>query len=193
LEVNLLGAFNEDKAMAQLAEILALKCGVSPEKARQIRVAAVLHDIGKRKIPADILNKSCKLTAEEFDVVKTHTTLGAAMLESIQGELGIMARTIARYHHERYDGSGYWGKHLGELPYYVEFVAIADVFTALVCGRPYKQPWPPEDALAYIENQADIQFSAVLVGIFLPLVCNDSRVSAIFDCFRGGGEHSGGY
>ena len=181
-----MSVFNENRAMAQLAEIVALEYGVSPEKARQIRIAAVLHDIGKRKIPTDIINKPGKLTTEEFEIMKSHTTLGAAMLESLQGELGLMARTIARYHHEHHDGSGYWGKHLYELPHYVELVAIADVFTASVCGRAYEEPWLPEDALTYIETQADIWFSSALVGVFIPLVRRDSRVSAIFDCLRGG-------
>jgi HD-GYP domain-containing protein (c-di-GMP phosphodiesterase class II) len=68
---------NEDKATARLSELLALECGICPPVAGQIRTAAALHDLGKQKIPASILNKPGKLTLKEFEIVKTHTTLGA--------------------------------------------------------------------------------------------------------------------
>ena len=173
-------AFHEDKAVGRLAEIIALECGISPAKSRQIRIAATLHDIGKQKVQ-HLVNKPGKLTAVEFEIMKTHTTIGAAMLETFQGELGEIAVNIARWHHENLDGSGYFGKSLGELPYYVEMVALADTFTALCVQRPYKKPWPPEEALAHIQSQAGIRFSAVLVELFIPLVRNDSRVAAIFE------------
>ena len=173
-------AFHEDKAVGKLAEIIALECGINPAKARQIRIAASLHDIGKQKIQ-HLVNKPGKLTAAEFEVMKTHTTIGAAMLKTFQGELGEMAFNIAKWHHENWDGSGYFGKRLSELPFYIEMVAIADTFTALCVQRSYKEPWPPEEALAYIQSQADIRFSPALVDIFIPLVRNDSRVKAIFE------------
>ena len=173
--------FNEDKAVGRLAEILALECGMQAKVARQIRVAAVLHDIGKQKIPTEILNKPGKLTADEFEVMKTHTNLGAAMLETVHSELGVMARTIARYHHEKWDGTGYWGKFLCELPPYVEIVAIADIFCALFCSRQYKDAWPSEDVLTYIEKLAGTHFNPALISIFIPLVQNDSRVAEIFE------------
>ena len=171
---------DEEKVVARLAEIIALECGIAPAKAKQIRVAASLHDIGKLRIPAEILNKPGKLTAAEFDVIKTHTTLGEAMLKSIQGELGELARLIARYHHEWYSGRGYWGRFTHEFPAAVSITAIADVFTALCFDRPYKSAWPPEEALAYIQKQSGAQFDPLLVEVFLPLVRDDSRVSAIF-------------
>jgi putative two-component system response regulator len=185
--------FHEDKAVGELSEVVALACGVCPAKARQIRIAASLHDIGKQKLQR-LVKKPGKHTAAEFEVMKTHTTLGAAMLATFQGELGEMARTIARWHHENWDGSGYFGKYLCELPYFVEMVAIADTFTALVCKRPYKQPWPPGEALAYIETQANIRFSPALVDIFIPLAQNNSRVAAIFEPVfgnKGGERHTG--
>jgi len=173
-------AFHEDKAVGRLAEIIALECGISPAKARQIRIAASLHDIGKQKIQ-HLVNKPGKLTDAEFEVMKTHTTLGAEMLATFQGELGEMAVNIARWHHENLDGSGYFGKRLSELPSYIEMVALADTFTALVCTRSYKKSWPPEEALAYIQSQVDIRFNIVLVEMFIPLVRSDKRVKAIFE------------
>ena len=166
--------------MGRLAELVALECGVRPAVASQIRIAATLHDIGKQKIPRDILNKPGKLNAQEFDIIKTHTVLGAEMLSSMRGELGEMARACCLYHHEYWNGGGYLGRFTDDLPFYIPFVAISDVFTALVCERSYKQAWPPSEAIAYIQNQADTQFSPVLVGIFLSLVRIGSRVSAIY-------------
>lgn len=164
-----MGQMNEDKAVARLAELVALECGVHPVVAKQIRTATALHDVGKVKISTSILNKPGKLNEQEFEIIKTHTRLGAKILSGIEGGLGAMARLIALYHHEWYDGGGYWGWHTCELPGYVSIAAISDVFTALIRERPYKAAWPPDEALAYIENQAGRQFSPALVKAFLPL------------------------
>jgi len=172
--------FNEDKAAANLTEIVALECGVHSAVAKQIRAAAVMHDIGKQKIPDSILKKPGKLTEQEFEVVKTHTRLGAEMLASIQGSLGKMARLTALYHHEWWSGDGYWSRRTDELPAYISIISISDVFTALVCERPYKHAWPPEEALGYINNQAGTQFSPALVRAFIPLARHDSRIRAIY-------------
>jgi putative nucleotidyltransferase with HDIG domain len=172
---------NEAKAVARLAEIVAPECGIPLSEAKKIRAAAALHDIGKQKIPKGILEKPGALTPEEFEIMKTHTTPGAAMLKSIQGELGEMARLTALYHHERRDGHGYWGKPAGDLPLYVPLTSIVDVFTALICEREYKHGRPPDEALAYIQNQSGAMFSPALVKVFLPLARNDARVQAIFE------------
>ena len=184
--------FHEDKAVGMLTEIIALEYGISPAKARQIRVAATLHDIGKQKEEIhQLVNKPRKLTNTELEKVKKHTIIGAEILANFQGDLGEMASNIAHWHHENVDGSGYFGKYLSELPYYIEMVAIADTFTALVCERPYKTSWPPEEALAYIQSQADIRFSSALVELFLPLVRNNKQVAAIFMPIVGGECHAG--
>jgi response regulator RpfG family c-di-GMP phosphodiesterase len=133
--------YNEDKAMAYLTEMLALECGCSSTAARQIRNAAVLHDIGKQKICPSIINKPGKLTAEEYEILKMHTKLGAEMLSVMQGEQGKIAVELALHHHERHDGKGYWCKHTGELPIYVPMTVLADVYVALVSERPYKTAW----------------------------------------------------
>jgi putative two-component system response regulator len=141
----------------------------------------MLHDVGKSGVPASILNKPGKLSAREFEIMKEHTRLGAEMLTSLQGDLGIMAQNIAEFHHEWYDGSkSYWGKRARDLPAYVSIVSICDVFTALVAKRPYKEPWPPKDAIAYIQNKAGTQFCPELVRVFTRMIRNDSRVPAIF-------------
>jgi putative two-component system response regulator len=173
--------FNENKAVGLLSEIIALEHGYTPEKARMIRNAAALHDIGKQKIDSGILNKKGKLNTNEFEIIKTHTWLGAKMLKSIQGELGEMARLCCFAHHEWYNGCGYRNIPACSLPEYISFVAIADVFTALLSPeRPYKIAWPPEDALDYIQNQAGTQFCPLLVKDFIFLIRNDKRVQSIF-------------
>jgi HD-GYP domain-containing protein (c-di-GMP phosphodiesterase class II) len=172
--------FNEEKAVGQLAAILALECGATAAEAKRIQTAAILHDVGKQRIDPAILNKPGKLTAAEFEIVKTHTTIGFEMLRSIQGELGEWARQIALLHHERWDKTGYWGKTPAEVPFYIQYVSLADVFTALVSVRSYKAAWPPEDALEYIRSQSGEQFNPLLVDVFVPLARTDERVKSIF-------------
>lgn len=173
--------FNEDKAVGQLAELMALECGYSPAEAKKIKTAAVLHDVGKKKIDKRILEKPGKLTAREFKIMKTHTKLGAEMLSEIQGDIGEMARLICEYHHEFENGKGYWGINASYLPDYVKVVSLADVYTALISSeRPYKKAWSQEDALAYIKEKAGTQFKTVLANDFVHLIRYDSRVPAIF-------------
>ena len=147
-----------------------------------LRIAAALHDIGKLHIPKNIRDKPGELEAREYEVMKTHTKLGAAILSSIQGEIGVMARTVCLHHHEWHDPAfgGYWGIPAHTLPGYVPIVSITDVLTALVSERSYKAAWKLEDALAFINKQAGTQFSAELVDFFVPLIQSDNRVPAIF-------------
>ncbi len=169
---------NEEKAVANLSEALALELGISPKAARLIRNASVFHDIGKDKLPHKILNKPGPLDEQEFEIVKTHTVIGAEMLRSLQGDLGEMARLIARYHHEYYDGGGYWGVHMGNLPGYVAIVSIADVYIALTSERVYKHAWPQGDALEYIKSKAGTQFKLSLVDAFVSLITQDCGIPA---------------
>jgi putative two-component system response regulator len=170
----------EEKAVGRLSELLALDYGICPEKARHIRTAAALHDVGKLRLPAALLNKPGKLDAHEFEVIKTHTVLGAKMLQGLQGELGVMARTCCLYHHEWWNGCGYCGRRIDELPLYVSITAISDVYIALISKRPYKHAWPQHEAMAYIQSKAGTQFNPALVKGFLSLIRSDSRVPAIF-------------
>ena len=171
----------ENAAVGILSEILALECGYNPQKARQIRIAAALHDCGKKYIPDYIKNKPGKLTPQEFEVMKTHTKLGYDLLCCLCGDLGEMARNIAFYHHEFWQGQGgYWGVPSSSLPRYVGIVSICDVAVALLYRRVYKPSWPPEEILAYIKSMAGIQFCPDITDKFISLVRHDARISAIF-------------
>ena len=101
------------------------------------------------------------------------------MLKSIQGDIGQMIRDICLFHHEWFNGNGYWGKRLNELPLYISFVAISDVFSALISKRSYKDAWPPNEAMQYIQNQAGTQFCPELVNTFISLVQNDNSIPVI--------------
>jgi putative two-component system response regulator len=175
--------------VARIAEIMALEQGVSSASASQIRAASVLHDIGKIRIPAAILNKPGKRDAREFEIMKTHTTMGAELLSSITGNLGTMSRAACLWHHEHHNGGGYWGKTSPELPPYVPIISIADVFVALVSRRPYKEAWPLKQAVEYIENQAGTQFSPELVKLFTALIRLDGRLKAIYSAIQQQGQN----
>lgn len=173
---------SEDKLVSELSVIVAERCGIQPEIVRQIRIAAALHDVGKRQIPRSILLKPGPLTPDEFEIMKTHTTLGAEMLASLKGDLGTLTRQICLYHHEHWDGVGScWDKYACDLPLAVPIVSIHDVYIALMSVRCYKEAaWHKEDALAYIQSRSGTQFSLMFVDVFVPLVHHDAMVKALF-------------
>jgi len=160
----------EDLKVAELAVALALACGTGHETASLIGEAAALHDVGKIRIASHILNKPGKLTSCEFTTIKTHTFWGANLLIGLPGAVGVMARHIALWHHERFDGAGYWGKRGNELPFYCHIASICDVYVALITPRPYKHGWTSDEALAYIHAQAGKQFAPVLAHMFVNLM-----------------------
>jgi response regulator RpfG family c-di-GMP phosphodiesterase len=121
-----------------------------------------MHDVGKIGIPDSILFKPGKLTDEEYEVIKTHTTLGHSILKNSSRRIMRTAATIALQHHERWDGQGYPRGLVGEDTHiFGRITALADVFDALACARVYKKAWPLDAILAYLREQA---WSAVRSG-----------------------------
>ena len=182
---------NENRVNALLSGMLAERLGFSPTKARQIRIAASLHDIGKLKLPHGLINKPGKLSTEEFEVMKTHTKLGADLFSSVKGDIGEVVRGVCLWHHEKWDSSGYWGMKAAELPAYIPIVSVVDVFTALVSARVYKRAWLVTDALEYIKNQAGKQFGGELVEAFLSLIYEDGVLETICNTLEGVSNISG--
>lgn len=140
-----------------------------------IVTASALHDIGKIAIPEEILNKPGRLTKEEFEIMKTHTTIGSEMLDKIEGygdePLVRTAYAICRWHHERYDGHGYPDGLVGEqIPISAQIVALADVYDALVSERSYKKAFSHETAVQMILNGE--------CGAFNPLILDCLRSAA---------------
>lgn len=135
--------------------------------------AAPMHDIGKIVVPDAILKKPGKLTPEEFELIKLHTTKGGKIVSDVLGnaedeEYVRTAKEIATYHHEKYDGSGYpYGLKGEEIPLSARVMAIADVFDALVSPRCYKEPMPEEKAFSIIKESAGTHFDPELVSLFL--------------------------
>jgi putative two-component system response regulator len=135
-----------------------------------LRRAAPLHDVGKIGIPDAILLKPGKLTPEEFELMKTHTTIGAEILSGGRSPLVRLAQNIALTHQERWDGSGYPRGLAGEaIPLEGRIVALVDVLDALTHERPYKLAWPLDEAVAEIARQSGRQFDPRLVAVFLQL------------------------
>ncbi len=138
-----------------------------------VEMSAPLHDVGKINIPDAVLNKPGKLTDEEYEIMKTHTTAGKKILENaigtVEGENYLKeARNMAAYHHERWDGKGYpEGLHGEVIPLSARVMAIADVFDALASPRIYKPAFPVEKALSIIEEGAGTQFDPKCVEVFL--------------------------
>ena len=137
---------------------------LDPDTIDIISSAAALHDIGKISIPDSILNKPGKLTAEEYEIMKTHTTVGGELIQNLSGmsdaEYLRYAYNIALYHHERWDGNGYpCGLKGDDIPLCAQVVSIADVYDALTTPRVYKDADPYEQAINMILNEERGKFS----------------------------------
>jgi putative nucleotidyltransferase with HDIG domain len=156
------------KRVGDLCAELASRLGWKPRDVELLRQAARLHDIGKIAIPDEILHKPGPLTADERDIINTHTLQGARMLENGKSELVQLAHVIALTHHERWDGQGYpRGISHREIPEAGRIVALADVFDALTHVRPYKNAWTPMEAVVEIQRQAGKQFDPMVVEVFV--------------------------
>ena len=154
------------RTSAQIAQAL----GLPEAQVELIRRAAPLHDVGKIAIPDAILLKPGKLTVEEFEQMKTHTTLGAKMMSGGRFPLLQLAEEIALTHHECWDGTGYIGLRGESIPIAGRIVSVADVFDALTSTRPYKDAWPLSDAIEEIQQQSGQQFDPRVVEAFLAVL-----------------------
>jgi putative two-component system response regulator len=165
--------------VGQMAALLARQLGLPDAQVSLIRRAAPLHDVGKIGIPDAVLLKMGKLTIEEFEVVKTHTTIGARILSGSRFGMLRLAEEIAFTHHERWDGEGYVGIKQDQIPLAGRIVAVADVFDALTQKRPYKAAWPIAEAIAEIERQRTRQFDPEIVDAFLRVIDQQSSQDAV--------------
>jgi len=131
-------------------------------------MAAPLHDIGKIGIPDDILLKPGRYEPREFERMKTHTVIGAAIVQESSFELLKLAGAIARWHHEKWDGTGYPDGLRGEdIPLAARIVALADYYDALTHERPYKRAWTREETIEEIKRQRGQHFDPAIVDAFL--------------------------
>jgi putative two-component system response regulator len=158
------------RRVGQMSAQIAQALGLPEAEVELIRRAAPLHDVGKIGIPDSILLKPGKLTPEEFELMKTHTTLGSKMLSGGQFPLLQRAEEIALTHHERWDGTGYSGLKGESIPIAGRIVTVADVFDALTNERPYKKAWLHTEAIEEIQRQTGRQFDPRVVESFLHVV-----------------------
>ncbi len=169
-----------------LSSLIARALGLHPEEARLIRQAAPLHDVGKIGIPDAILMKPGPLSPAEFEVMKTHTEIGARILSGSGFPLLQMAREIALFHHEKWNGTGYASGMAGDrIPLVGRIVAVADAFDSLTHERPYKPAFSRERALAIIEQDTGTHFDPKVSRAFLEVVArgeiDDLEPVAIMD------------
>jgi putative two-component system response regulator len=171
----------------QLARASRHAAYLTPQQIELIAKSAPLHDIGKIAIPDHILLKPGKLTPEEFDVMKTHSRRGHDMLRTAgthmgeQGDFLAMAMTIARSHHEKWDGSGYPDGLAGEkIPLAARLMAVADVFDALTTSRPYKIAMTREQAVAVIVQGSGAHFDPQIVEAFIEIQDEFQRIAAMW-------------
>ncbi len=170
---------NHVKRVAEVARDLALAAGLSREEATTLHAAAPLHDVGKIGIPDAILNKSGPLNADEWETMKTHTSIGQKMLEQSRRPVLQAAAIIAGQHHENWDGSGYPARLQGEeIHIYARIVAIADVLDALCSKRCYKAAWSVGTVLEFLEKQRGKKFDPRLLDLLFDNIDHFHKIRA---------------
>lgn len=159
---------NHINRMSRYSTHFAHILGLSSQEIESIGYAAPMHDVGKIGIPDNIILKRGMLTESEFTIIKTHTTIGADILENSRSNILQIAHTIALFHHEHWNGSGYpYGLSKEKIPLPARIVALSDTFDALTSKRPYKPPYPIEIASKIIQKERERHFDPDLVDIFV--------------------------
>ncbi|HEX6712715.1 MAG TPA: HD domain-containing phosphohydrolase [Thermoleophilaceae bacterium] len=159
--------YEHPQRVGRTAELLAQQLGLAKDVVAGIRRAAPLHDVGKVGVPDRILLKPSRLTAAEFELMKSHTLIGAEILAGSSWPVLQLAEEIAISHHERWDGTGYPdGKLEDEIPISGRIVIVADNFDALTHSRPYAEAWDPDKAAAEIRRQSGQHFDPDVVEAF---------------------------
>ena len=173
--------------------LVARALNLPEEECSFIERASPMHDVGKIGIPDAILLKPGKLTPEEWEVMKTHTTVGANLLSGSSSPLVKLAETIALTHHEKWNGNGYpIGIKGEEIPIAGRIVAVCDVFDALVSQRPYKPAWEIERALEVLRADSGTHFDPNCVDAFFQVLSSILRVKDEFGSRKGSSQIENG-
>jgi hypothetical protein len=157
-------------------DLIAKELGLDPVEASKLHWAAMIHDIGKLDVPAEILSKPSKLTDAEFAIVKTHPQAGARLAAPLASWLGEWFHAIDE-HHERWDGQGYpYGLARTDISIAGRIVAVADVFDVITAARSYKKPRPAMEARAELARCSGTQFDPTVVRAFLNVSLGRMRI-----------------
>lgn len=154
------------KRVSEYSRVIAEAMDLDPTTVNNIRIASMMHDIGKLLIPPEVLEKPGRLTDEEFKIMKDHVVIGESLLHNAPGEIMRMARVIAQQHHEWWNGNGYLGMKGEEIEIPARICAVADVYDALTSVRSYKKAWTPEEAFDMITKEAGTHFEPQVVWAF---------------------------
>lgn len=168
--------YGHSERVSDYAAAIAAECGLTPEEVSSVRIAAVLHDIGRVQIAQDILLKPGPLTAEECEEVRRHPEYAAAILKPLAG-MGTVLEDV-RHHHEHFDGSGYPSRLAGrDIPIGARIIAIADAFDAMCTDRPYRAAMPLSRAIAEIRKASGTAFDPEIASVALQILPQLSRGS----------------
>ncbi|MCK5897631.1 MAG: response regulator [Methylococcales bacterium] len=153
--------------MSWYSKHIANQLNFSDAEQELILQAAPMHDVGKVGIPDAILLKPGRLDSSEFELMKEHSIIGYEILNVSSSPLMKIGAKIALTHHEKYDGSGYpYGLKGDDISIYGRIIAVADVFDALISSRPYKKPWPIENAIEFLKENSGKHFDPQCVEAF---------------------------
>jgi HD-GYP domain-containing protein (c-di-GMP phosphodiesterase class II) len=154
--------------VAHLSHMLARAAGMTPESAERVRVAGLVHDVGKIGVPEAVLTKAGRLTDEEFEAIKRHPEIGHRILKDLPLLEDVLPGVL--HHHERWDGRGYpRGLKGEEIPFMARIIALADTFDAMSSTRSYRAAMPRAAVLAEVRKCAGVQFDPALAETFVGL------------------------
>jgi HD-GYP domain-containing protein (c-di-GMP phosphodiesterase class II) len=158
------------RSVVELCAATGSRLGLAPDAMQELEIAALLHDVGKIAIPQEILNKPSKLTEDEFELMKTHTIEGQALLERVGGKLARIGE-IVRSCHERWDGRGYPDGLMGEeIPLAARIVFCCDAYSAMTTDRPYRRAMDTTAALEELRANSGEQFEPRIVDAVVAVV-----------------------
>ena len=158
--------------VAEYAEMIAKRCGYTEEQLNNLYMMSLVHDVGKIGIPDAVIRKTGRLTSEEYETIKTHPELGAKILGTIQGMPSLA--TGARWHHERYDGTGYPDGLAGDqIPEEARIIAVADAYDAMTSRRSYREALSQDAVREQIEQGRGSQFDPRFADVMLKLMEED--------------------
>jgi len=157
--------------MSIACKMLSIALELGDKFSQSMLEASPLHDLGKIGIPDKILLKEAPLDEDEWQIMKTHTTIGADLLAHHRSDIMNLSQSIALNHHEKWNGSGYPNGLAGSsIPIEARIASICDVFDALTSERPYKKAWPVKDVISYIKDNSAKQFDPKIVDKFITII-----------------------